>query len=59
MKSKQFKKIVGLQAEKIKKEKVKAAAGAFRSLASLLVEWYDRKLKEFEANELKGGDSND
>lgn len=58
MQSKQFKKIVGPQAERVRKKKVKAAAGSFRSLASLLVEWYDRKLKEFEANERKGGDSN-
>ena len=58
MKSKQFNKIVGPKAKIIRKKKLKVAAGSFKSLASLLLEWYDRKLDEIEANDCKGGDNN-
>jgi pheromone shutdown protein TraB len=48
MDKKKFKEIVGPQAEKIRKQELEKAAGSFRFLAELLLEWYERQLAEEE-----------
>ena len=48
MDTKKLQQIVGPEAQKIKKKKLKVAAGSFRPLAMLLLEWYEQKVAEEE-----------
>ncbi len=46
-----FRKIIGPKVEKIEEEQVHKACGSLRPLAELLVEWYQRKLAQEEAEQ--------
>lgn len=51
MNVKKFRKIIGPKVEIIEKEQVHKACGSLRPLAELLVEWYQRKLAQEEAEQ--------
>ena len=58
MSIKKFKEIVDLKADRIKKEQRYRVCESFRPLAELLVDWYERKFAEAEAQKGKRDDDN-
>ncbi len=48
MDKEKFQKVVNTSAKKVKDKKLSQACGSLRSLAELLLQWYERKLAEDE-----------
>lgn len=48
MDKEKFQKIIGPSVKKVKGKKLSHACGSLRSLAELLLQWYERKLAEDE-----------
>lgn len=51
MDTKMFRKVVGPAAQEVSKKQVEVACKGVRSLATLLLEWYERNLAEEEAEQ--------